>query len=86
MDCACKNIDKIAIKLDKSEVDIKSAFDNAMTIVDHHEWFTKVASELGQENDYLWITLSKGWIMANKESDAVKGFFSKLEKAINQFD
>ena len=86
MACAYDNTDKIALRLDKPKEEVKLAFNNANTLSDHHEWVTKIASELGQENDYLWIVLSKVWIVTNKELTTVKEFFTKLEKAINQYD
>lgn len=86
MGYAYSNTDKIALRLDKTEEEVKLAFENAKMLSDHHEWFTKVASELGQENDYLWIVLSKVWIVGNKDLEEVKKFLIKLEESINQYD
>jgi len=80
------HLDKLSPRIDRHIDEIKISFENIKTLNDHHEWVTRIASELGQNNDFLWISLVKIWVNDNKESEDLKRFFVNFEKIINKLE
>ena len=76
------NYDKVALKIDKSEEEVKTAFELARTIEDYHEWFSNASSRLGEDLDFLWSVLVRMWCV--EYSDDTKAFYSKFEKEFNK--
>ena len=71
------NYNKIALRLNISIEDVKSAFEQAQCLSDYHEWFGKAATILGETDEYLWEVATKLWCLDNSES--VNTFFKKFE-------
>jgi AAA15 family ATPase/GTPase len=53
---------------------IVSTIELATTRLDHHEWISKIAYDLGQTSDSLWDAMLKIWYHYNKEE--AKAFFN----------
>lgn len=76
------NYDKVASKIDRSEEDVKTAFESARTMEDHHEWFSNASSHLGEDFDFLWNSLVRMWCVEYPEETTT--FFSKFENEFNK--
>jgi predicted ATPase len=69
---------EVAISINKEEEQVKEAFTQIKSIRDHHEWLPRLSISLGENEEYLWVTLTKIWYKYNE--DIGKEFFSKFEK------
>lgn len=76
------NYDKLALKIDKSEEEVKTAFTSATTITNYHEWFSNASSALGEDFDYLWNVAVRMWCVGYPEE--TKAFYSKFESKFNK--
>lgn len=76
------NYDKVALKLDRNIDDVKTAFNNANTVSDPHEWFSNASSNLGWDNDVLWGILTNMWCVDNLEETT--DFYTKFEVEFNK--
>ena len=76
------NYDKIAAKIERNLEDVKTAFENARTIEDYHEWFSNASANLGWGNDVLWGILTRMWCVENVEETTK--FFTKFVKEFNK--
>jgi hypothetical protein len=56
----------------------RDAIANAKTNVDHHEWVSAAATQLGQNKDFIWEIMIKIWVDNNQ--DDVKTFFTEFIK------
>lgn len=82
MSYSTHNYEKIALKLDIPIENAISAFEQAQYLSDYHEWFGKVASTLGETDEYLWEVVTKLWCLDNPES--VEIFFTKFESIFHR--
>ena len=76
------NYDNVALKIDKSKEEVKTAFESARTIKDHHEWFSNASSHLGEDFDFLWNILVRMWCVEYPVETTT--FFSKFENEFNK--
>lgn len=82
MEYITANYETVAEKIERPLIEVKTAFENAKTLSDYHEWFSYASSNLGEDNDVLWIFMTKMWCKENfKEIDA---FYTKFEEQFNK--
>lgn len=74
--CAMNHYSTIAESINRPIEDVKEAFEKAILIEDYHGWLPKVSELLGENQDYLWVTLVKIWCNNNKSE--VKKFYEKF--------
>jgi hypothetical protein len=78
IDCIENNLGLFASKISKSIPQVKDAVTTAKTKVDHHEWVSSIAIQLGQNRDFVWEIMIKIW-MENNPSE-VEMFHSEFIK------
>ncbi|VVB86099.1 AAA domain, putative AbiEii toxin, Type IV TA system [uncultured archaeon] len=82
MEYITANYETVVEKIERPLIEVKTAFENAKTLSDYHEWFSYASSNLGEDNDVLWIFMTKMWCKENsKEIDA---FYTKFEEQFNK--
>jgi len=74
--CAMNHYDTIADSLDLQVERVKEVFEKAVLIDDYHGWLPKVSELLGENTNYLWVTLVKNWCNFNKTE--VTKFYEKF--------
>ena len=75
---------ELAKKLDRTEEEVKIAFEDAKNKEDYHLLITAAANNLGEDAKHLWRIMTRIWSYHNKGEDKVKGFYNKFEEAVNK--
>jgi predicted ATPase len=72
----------LATRLELAEAPTRDALEQAMVLVNHHDWIAAAASTLNQTTSYLWSTICKVWVRECCAANQITDLAQAVQQAL----